>query len=45
MFVTIIHAYNFTRNTATGLCPYYMMHGRRSRLSICVEFGLGKSEK
>ena len=41
----MVHAYNCIRNTATAFCPYYLLYGRRSRLSIDVEFGLGRSEK
>ena len=36
----LVHAYNCTRNTATGLGPYYLLFGREPRLPVVVEFRL-----
>ena len=36
---TLLHAYNFTRNSATGFSPYYLMFGCKPHLPIDLIFG------
>ena len=36
----LVHAYNCTRNAATGFSPYYFPFGRELRFLVDVEFGL-----
>ena len=37
---TLTHAYNCTRNNATGFSPYFLMYGRQPLLPIDIEYGV-----
>jgi hypothetical protein len=36
----LTHAYNCTRNSATGFSPYFLLFGRVPRMAVDVQFGL-----
>ena len=36
----LVHAYNCTRNSATGFSPYYLMYGRQPHLPVDDTLGL-----
>lgn len=41
----LVHAYNSTRNDATGYSPYFLMFGREARLPVDLCFGICSDEE
>ena len=41
---TLVHAYNCTRNNATGFIPYYLMFGHKPHLPIDLIFGTNTAD-
>ena len=41
---TLLHAYDCTRNNATGFSPYYLMFGRKPHLPIDLLFGTNTAD-
>ena len=41
---TLVHAYNCTRNNATGFSPYYLMFGWKTHLPIDLLFGINTAD-
>ena len=44
MVLTLLHAYNCTRSTATGSSPYYLMYGLKPQLPVNLYFGTQRAD-
>ena len=40
----LVHVYNYTRSTATGFNPYYLMYGWKPQLLVHLYFGTQKAD-
>ena len=44
LVLTLVHAYNCTRNNVTDFSPHYLMNGRKPYLPIDILFSTGTAE-
>ena len=44
MVPTLVHVYNYTRSTAPGFSPYYLIYGQKPRLPFDLYFGAQKAD-
>ena len=40
----VVHAFNSSRNDATGFSPFYLLFGRSPRLPVDLMFGLSRDD-